>query len=321
MAQFFAYKPTNIIQVQNFSGWVLESTAQRIIVTDGTLYAVYEGYFQYGTGSPEGAIQRFTYGDVKDMYFQVDGLNYDASLFDYLATSGRTAQLAGDILSDDDYIGGSEGNDVLSGFEGNDRVETGGGNDIILETQGNDLTDGGDGLDMIVLTGRTQDYTFSRQGPGVIIGDPALGERDEVYAVERFRFADGTLALDTGTGENAGVVFRTYQAAYDRTPDQAGLGFWINAADQGTSFEQIAAGFLQSSEFAAAYGTNPSAETFVAKLYENVLGRPGEQGGIDFWKSALADGMDEATVLYRFAESSENVALLAPQIQDGIFFV
>ena len=135
-------------------------------------------------------------------------------------------------------------------------------------------------------------------------------------------FSDSAIAFDVGEGEIAGSVYRTYQAAFDRTPDIDGLSFWIDKADNGTSLTEIAAGFLASNEFAAAYGANPAPADYVAKLYENVLGRPGEQAGIDFWTGKLTSGeASNADVLASFSQSSENVALVAPQIANGFAYI
>ena len=55
-------------------------------------------------------------------------------------------------------------------------------------------------------------------------------------------------------------------------------------------------------------------------LYENVLGRAPDGGGNDFWVDALDDGsISRAQVLVGFAESSENVELVATVIGDGFF--
>ena len=116
-------------------------------------------------------------------------------------------------------------------------------------------------------------------------------DRDVALAdIERVEFLEGTLALDVGVGETSGFVYRVYQAAYDRTPDDAGVKFWIDAVDDGLDFNSVADGFLQSNEFEAVYGVNPSNETYVEMLYENVLGRAPDVDGSDFWVDALDDG-------------------------------
>lgn len=131
---------------------------------------------------------------------------------------------------------------------------------------------------------------------------------------------DGELRFDVERGGNAGMAYRIYQAAFDRNPDLGGLEFWINLIDGGTSLGSVSAGFIASSEFAEIYGTDVSDLEFVSRLYQNVLGRDGEQAGIEFWTEYLQNHVDgRAAVLAGFSESIENVTGVAPAIQGGIF--
>ena len=136
--------------------------------------------------------------------------------------------------------------------------------------------------------------------------------------IDRLQFQNGTLAFDfDGT---AGESYRIYQAAFDRTPDNAGLSYWIQSMDAGKSLLEVAAGFVASAEFAAVYGANSSNESFVSKLYENVLGRAGEAAGISYWQGELDGGASRAAVLAGFSESGENITGVAPAIADGIWY-
>ncbi|WP_436001158.1 DUF4214 domain-containing protein, partial [Rhizobium sp. LjRoot30] len=141
---------------------------------------------------------------------------------------------------------------------------------------------------------------------------------DRLSNIERVRFADGTLAFDTDG--NAGQAYRIYQAAFDRTPDAAGLTFWVKTLDAGKGLLGAADGFVTSTEFQTLYGTNISNQAFVEQLYQNVLGRAGEEAGIDFWTDRMTNGVSRAEVLAGFSESAENIAGVAPAIADGIWY-
>ena len=120
--------------------------------------------------------------------------------------------------------------------------------------------------------------------------------------------------------ENAGEAYRMYQAAFNRTPDSKGLAGWINFLDQGGEAIKMAEQFIASSEFNKTYGLlNNNA--FVQLLYNNVLGRNGEESGVRGWVNALNDGMSRADVLYGFSESSENIIRVAPAISNGVNYV
>ncbi len=111
---------------------------------------------------------------------------------------------------------------------------------------------------------------------------------------------------------NAGQVYRLYQAAFNRVPDQAGLGDWIDGMDRGMGLSQVATGFINSAEFKALYGNNPTNSEFVTLLYDNVLHRAPDVVGYDYWMNALSSGMTREGALIGFSESTENkMALMA----------
>ena len=100
-------------------------------------------------------------------------------------------------------------------------------------------------------------------------------------------------------------VTRLYLAALGRAPDASGLVANSRALLAGTSLSSEAAGFLTSGEFAQRYGA-PSNTDFVSALYQNVLHRAGDTGGVQTWNNALAQGQSRADVLVAFSESGEN---------------
>jgi hypothetical protein len=106
-------------------------------------------------------------------------------------------------------------------------------------------------------------------------------------------------------------VARLYAAAFGRRPDEGGLNFWIDKLEAGTSLVDIARNFFASTEFANEFGAPASLSDaqLVNILYSNILNRPGETGGIEFWLGALASGYARPNLLIDFATSAENVAL------------
>jgi hypothetical protein len=130
-------------------------------------------------------------------------------------------------------------------------------------------------------------------------------------------FSDATVALDiNGT---AGQAYRIYQAAFNRTPDNGGLKYWIGIMDSGVPLTSVSGGFIASAEFQKLYGTNPSNELFVTKLYDNVLHRTPDAGGYKYWVDLLnTGGIDKVSTLVNFSESNENQAGVIGVIQNGI---
>jgi hypothetical protein len=175
------------------------------------------------------------------------------------------------------------------------------------------------------LPGYRSQYTIAASGDNFLVTDITTNQTTSYTASQRLRLLDGGVAFDLKGA--AGQAYRIYQAAFDRVPDAAGLGFYINALDtSGLTLDVIAASFVSSQEFSSKYGSlNNSA--FLTVLYNNVLKRIPDQAGFD-WNLSFLDGTNPSgTVVTRgqmlmfFSESAENVALTAPAMRNGIDYL
>lgn len=177
--------------------------------------------------------------------------------------------------------------------------------------------------DIYVAIGDREEFEITLQSDGnLLIVDSLFPDApDTLVGIERLEFFDGTLAFDI-LG-NAGQAYRLYQAAFDRTPDDGGLVFWVGSLDSGSAdLNNAAANFVNSAEFTATYGTSASVSNadFVGLLYQNVLDRNAEGEGFNFWNGELNSGrMTREQVLINFSESNENQANVIGVIQNGIF--
>ena len=123
-----------------------------------------------------------------------------------------------------------------------------------------------------------------------------------------------TLSIDFPVGgisvSEAMSVARLYQAGLGRQPDTGGLNYWIDAYEAGMSKFEIADSFMESREFVTVFGDDlyMSDEDFVDLLYINVLGRFGEETGVEYWTDALGNGVSRPDLLTVFADSEENIA-------------
>lgn len=139
--------------------------------------------------------------------------------------------------------------------------------------------------------------------------------------IQRLQFTDTTIALDTGEGQHAGEAYRLYQAVFGRPPDSGGLSFWIGALDNGASLGAVADAFTASDEFHEAYASATTSQAIVERLYENVLHREGDPGGVAFWTKALdTHASSLAQIVAMISESDENVAALAQVIGNGFSY-
>jgi alpha-tubulin suppressor-like RCC1 family protein len=101
-------------------------------------------------------------------------------------------------------------------------------------------------------------------------------------------------------------IARLYFATYLRVPDYGGLQFWAGQFASGQSLTAIGNVFVTAPEFTARYGALNNRD-FVDRLYQNVLGRPADEGGITFWTGQLNSGVTRGGVLVSFSESPEYV--------------
>jgi hypothetical protein len=195
------------------------------------------------------------------------------------------------------------------------------GNDSFLVPSGSTYIDGKAGRD-------TATFAQSSEGMAFAVGENAIvfAKEDVLYYfkdTERVEFLEGTLYLDTGAGENAGMAYRLYQAAFDRIPDAEGLEYWIGRLDDGdTNLAAISDSFIYSPEFIRTYGTEQTVSNaeFVELLYEHTLDRGSDGEGFEYWVERLDNNLtNRGDLLAFFSESEENQAQVAEQIANGIW--
>jgi hypothetical protein len=190
-------------------------------------------------------------------------------------------------------------------------------NNYLYGTVADDLIDGAEGVDTFCVNGRSDEFKLSFTSQWRLMDVTGLYGADTLTNVERIQFFDKTIALDTEA--NAGQAYRVYKAAFNRTPDNGGLKYWIQQMDGGKKLSEVASGFIASNEFKSLYGLNPSNDQFVAKLYNNVLGRAPDASGFNYWVGMLNNKhIDMTSTLVNFSESPENQAGVIGVIQNGI---
>ncbi|MBV7539256.1 DUF4214 domain-containing protein [Duganella sp. sic0402] len=193
------------------------------------------------------------------------------------------------------------------------------GNDYLLGSGGTAL-DGGAGIDTVFYTNSSYRYSYQREADGSI-EVRSYDNYDTVQkltGIERLMFTDYAFAMDIdGIG---GQAYRMYQSAFNRRPDSAGVGFWMDHMEKGMSLQEVASRFIASTEFTNTYGAAPSDADFVTLLYRNVLHREPEAAGKAHWLEQLGNGQSRAQVLVGFSESAENHDNVATLIGNGFLY-
>jgi hypothetical protein len=190
-----------------------------------------------------------------------------------------------------------------------------GGADILMGVGSGTVINAGAGTDTVLFRNDRSMYSINNTGTDVYVKYFTADVGDRLIGVERAIFADVGVAFDLdGVG---GKAYRLYQAAFNRVPDQGGVGYWMSLMDKGLSLAAVAHEFVSSAEFKSLYGPTTSNAAFVDLLYSNVLHRPGDAAGIEFWNKALANGYSREDLLTQFSESNENQAAALTLIANG----
>lgn len=217
---------------------------------------------------------------------------------------------------------GTEGADTIRGDAiPGEVIEARGGDDTLIYTNGTRF-DGGDGIDTFYALGG---YSVGQIDDHTWLYSSLTGGGSTLVNVERVIFGAPGDKSATGVAldydGHAGQAYRLYQAAFDRTPDNFGIGFWISRLDKGVSLTDIANAFVASSEFKTLYGANPTNAEIVDKLYHNVLHRDPDPES-EFWVDVLdRKAATVADVLIGFSESHENVVNLVGVQKTGIAYL
>ncbi|MFA9215921.1 MAG: DUF4214 domain-containing protein [Sphingomonadaceae bacterium] len=294
------------IELPNDTDWL------RVELQAGTTY-VFDLLGADGGGGTLGAGG----GEARLVLYDAHGYQIDSAINNGIGGDPRlsyTANSSGSVfLGVSDLYNGTGSYTVHAWAAGSS------GNDVIPNTAANDKFNGGNGLDTIAYAAPHDHFVVSKTASGYTVVDQTGVEgSDTLVSIERIHFSDQTLALDINGA--AGQTYRIYQAAFNRTPDSAGLGYWIAAMDRGTPLNTVAGGFVASAEFKSLFGEHPSNTTLASGFYTNVLHRQPDQAGLDYWVGILDHSADVAAVLIGFSESAENQAALAPVIGNGFAY-
>ncbi|MGF6347215.1 Ca2+-binding RTX toxin-like protein [Variovorax sp. W2I14] len=236
-----------------------------------------------------------------------------------------------------DLIDGGAGNDVIFSDAGNDDIWGGQGNDSITGNSTGAVivhyNDGPAGVSVDLRSGTATDGWGNRDTLSQIYAVAGSDFNDTLTALsttssvylnggggdDKITGGWGNDALIGGSGNDTidggdgvsgfgnlqhGAVFRLYQAAFARDPDIGGLQSWVGALKNGATLKTIATAFAQSSEFQTTYAGLDNTQ-FVTRLYQNVLGRAPDAGGLESWLRSLNAGASRAEIMLGFSDSGE----------------
>ena len=252
-----------------------------------------------------------TYGTdyISDYQATYTGYHYVGASWDQGSTAGNMfVSLA--VYEDLDTIGlspgvsrvGTAGSDYLPGAGGSDSLFGVAGNDFLEGRGGDDELNGGSGTDTAIYSGDQASYSLTLSPVSTWLEDrrPGGDGTDTLREVELLDFGANLFGRPfdlTDFGGSARLspedfrdFIELYIAYFDRAPDAVGLNFWATAVADGTTLEEMAALFIDQTEYRATYPDGTSDLSFVNSVYNNVLGRTPDQAGINFWAGVLSRG-------------------------------
>ena len=229
----------------------------------------------------------------------------------YQATLGRAPDLGGHAgWTERLFAGESTLQQVTNGFVASQEFQNTYGtldnagfvNLLYQNVLGRDADAGG-------LAGWTEQLDGGMSGAQVVTCFAQSGE-----LVVATNAAANSFVLEQSQASRSDDVYRLYQATLDRAPDLNGFQGWTANLAGGTSLLSAINGFVSSQEFQNTYGTLDEAG-FVNQLYQNVLGREADAGGLAGWVTALEGGTSRAEVVRGFAQSSEFATATAEDLK------
>lgn len=168
-----------------------------------------------------------------------------------------------------DTIQAGAGWDAVLGFEGNDAVTAGDGYDLLWGGAGDDSLDGGAGVDTAMYSGSIADYAVTKNDGSYTVAGP--DGTDTLVGIERLRFADGLVALDTqcpngnDPGGHLWQVTALIQSAFGRLPDAGELNRWTVQCDRSEDMAGLAQQMMNE------YALGMTSREVIAHLYRQVV--------------------------------------------------
>lgn len=195
------------------------------------------------------------------------------------------------------------GKGVATGTAGDDQISE---QEVRLDGNGASHLAGNAGIDTFIFNDAASAYTISALDTDTLSVSRSTGAAAtfDLSGFNVLDFADRELfVLDSAQAD----IGRLY-TILDRAPDIEGLKFWLSHGAAGETGAQVASGFVQSAEFSQRLpdGTNAA---FVEQLYQNVLDRGSDAGGLAYWVQSLDGGTSRGQVAFNIANSPESAAL------------
>lgn len=151
--------------------------------------------------------------------------------------------------SGDDFLRAGSGNTMISGLLGNDTLIGSTGNDLLIGGAGNDFLEAGAGTDTAQFSGSRIGYTLAKTASGYTLTDSTGRDGvDTMVGVERLKFADRGVALDTFASQAGGQTQLLLGAVLGKdllATKKPLIGTALDLFDQGFTVQQLSGAVMR----------------------------------------------------------------------------
>jgi hypothetical protein len=178
--------------------------------------------------------------------------------------------------------------------------------------------DGNLGIDTLNVSGNKKNHTFNSSS----ITDKITSNKASLSGIERLKFADAHVALDTTADGNAAKAVLILGAVLGKESVKvpAIVGLAIGLYDLGT----LPAATIATTALTAALGESPSDTDVVNLLYKNLTGQAPDSVSLSLYSSLLKTGLLTHSSLAQMAADSDlnkaNINLVG-LVQEGVEFI
>lgn len=289
MASLNLYNAYSFLTTEDWQWFVTQATSSSVVLSsaDGRHIQTFSGLFTYDSGgNVHGTATSTSYYYNSAFLYNVTGMTSDAFVIEGHALAfGDTQATNAYVLIGDDVINGSSGNDTLLGYAGND---------IFNGSAGSDTLDGASGVtDTAIYAGSRLNFPLSKTTTAGFTLTKGPEGTDTLLNVERLKFSDSAIALDTAATQSGGETALLIGAvlpgllALDVSKQDL-LGAVLALFDAGYSMKDLSGAVLRLPVWDILTGHDHASNTDIADyLLTNVDGQAPDLGTLTLAVNAL----------------------------------
>lgn len=180
-----------------------------------------------------------------------------------------------------------------------------------------DLPTGSSGSASTVVTPATGAYVDAVYR--LFGGRPATSAEKSFWAPavssgDRLALTSALAVTDAWAGAR---VNELYQTVFSRAADTSGRAYWLDQIKRGLPLESVGVEFYGSREYFDRSGG--TAQSWIRAMYEDLLGRSADSGGLTYWVGQLAAGQPRSAVAANFYRSVESRRDRTERIHQQVF--